>query len=388
MYRNIYIIRVLFTTMALVILAFSDAACPGLTSGNHGWLFITGALYPHLSHLLLGRFNPRKLGGHVIFIADGLFVGALIAELGLAVVPSAVFAAINLFNWMIIGGPNLVAVGVIAMLGGAIMSGPHISEISQGIGGMAGCSAINDLASAVLIAYLLVVARVVNHHFEKLRQQQDAFQTEIDAATNARNLAERALLAVLPPSAARMLQEKGAVAPTTVDDATVLLIEFDWGRDVLPTMDKIIEAFHVCDMILARRGFESIKTFGRRILAMSRASGGPDDAIVVAREVENHLTDHNILADASGPHCMTRIAIHCGPVMLGMVQPERLNLELLGETIDALAALAAATANQPPGTVVASLEAQRKMCSTAGLVLASGDALTPPHYKLTLLPMQ
>jgi hypothetical protein len=69
---------------------------------------------------------------------------------------------------------------------------------------------------------------------------------------------------------------------------------------------------------------------------------------------------------------------------LGLVQPERLNLEVLGETADGLAALAAAAENLPPATVVASMAAQRGLHNATGFVLASGDGRVPLHYVLRL----
>ncbi|MDP2809140.1 MAG: hypothetical protein Q8O34_03235 [Rhodocyclaceae bacterium] len=376
-----HVIRVLFSGMALLILGVSDAACHAFP-GSHGWLFLAGAVYPHLGHMLLGRFDFRRRRGHVIFLFDGLFVGAMISALDLAIVPGAVLATITLFNCMIVGGPTMVAVGIVAMVSGMAAMEPGVAGIMRGPG--PGCAASDWLAGAVLIAYFLVVARVIHRLVEEMRQQQVEFQAESDAAVKARSLAERALLAVLPTSAAQVLVEKGEVAPAKVDDATVLLVEFDWSRAGSPSIEDMADAFHVCDTVLARHGFESVKTFGRRMLAMGRNENAPDEAVASAREVCNYFADHRMAAETPAMRLMVRMAIHCGPVTSGLVQPERLNLELLGETIDGLMVLAETVMTMPRPVVVASAKAQHRLRNTAGFVLAPGDDGLPPRYLLTL----
>lgn len=367
--------------MALVILALSDTLCHN-SPGSHGWLLFTGLAYPHLGHLLLGRFNIRRRRGHVIFIVDGFFVGAVVAALDLAVVPSAVLVAINIFNWMIIGGPTLIALGITAMLAGMATLGSSATEALQG--SITSCASTDWLASGILICYFLIVARVIHQLVEEMHQQQTRLQAEFDATVNARNLAERALLAVLPPSVGQMLSEKGEVMPTTIDNATLLLVEFDPGNTNAPSVSNLTDAIKICDLILTRHGFELIKTFGHRALAMSRAESGPDNAIMAAREISSHLADHYSLPGASSTPGFIRVAMHCGSVTLGLVQPERLNLELLGEAVDRLTILAATTASQPSPTVVASVAAQRRLLNPAGFELVSGNDQGLAHYLLKL----
>ena len=376
-----YVIRVLFSGMALVILALNDTICHN-NPGSHGWLLLAGIAYPHLGHLLLGRFDARRRRGHIIFMVDGLFVGMVIAALNLAVVPTSVLVAINLFNWMIVGGPTLIAFGIISMLAGVAAVGPSTTEILQGT--VSGCASSDWLASGVLVCYFLIVARVIHQLVEELHHQQAELQAESDAAAIARNLSERALLAVLPPSVAQVLAEKGEVPAATIDHATLLCIEFNWGRRESPTVGDLTDAFNICDLILTRHGFEMVKTFGRRALAISRVDIGPDNAVVAAREINNYFADHRSLVSSAGVKRTARVVMHYGSVTQGLVQPERLNLELLGETVEGLEVLAAATQSLPPATVIASLAAHRELQDSTGFVLVPGDNHTPPCYLLQL----
>lgn len=371
-----YVIRVIFSGMALIILAVSDAVCHA-SPGGHGWLLLAGAAYPHLGHLLLGRFDVRRRRGHLIFMVDGLFVGAVIAVLQLAPVPSAVLVTINLFNWMIIGGSTLIALGSTSMLAGLALARPPDTELLGGTASV--CAAPEWLAGAILVGYFLIVARVIHQLVEELRQQQAELLAAADTAADARSLAERALLAVLPPSVAQVLAEKGEVAPVTLDNATLLLIELDWGDAATPSISDLADALLVCDTILMRHGFELIKTFGRRAIALNRADNGPDAAVAAAREIGNYFADHRVLVGAADAHRTVRMTMHHGPVTLGLVQSERLNPDLVGETINALMALATTTQSQP-GELVISVAAQRKLRGSTGLTLHPGDGRTPPCY--------
>lgn len=376
---RLYAIRVLFTAMVLVMLAVSDAACRN-QPGAHFWLLVSGAAYPHLGHLLLGRFEARRRRGYAVLIIDGLFSGAVMAAIGLASAPSAVLAAINLFNWMVVGGPALAILGTIAALTGIALSGVTATSSLTNA-----CMASDVLAGAVLLGYFLVVARFIHIHIGTLRQQHSRFQAESDATTRARKLADRALIAVLPSSAAEVLAEKGELPTETFDGATVLLLEFARARSESPTIADLADCFRICDAIISRHGLECIKTFGRRYLAMTRAKTGPDDAVAAAREVCNFMIDHPALAGSPAAQRPLRAFVHCGTVSTGLVQPSRLNFEVLGEPMEALDALATLASDQPMGIAVASTAAQRRMQNAAGFVATPAG----PHttmYLSSLMP--
>ncbi len=363
---RLYAIRVLFTVMVMVVLLVNDAVCYN-QPGAHLWLILAGALYPHLGNVLLGRFEGRRRGGYPMMICDGLFCGAVMAAIGLASPPSAALAAINLFNWMAVGGPALVALGATAGLAGMMLSGaPTIWPSALN------CVTSDTLAGIVLIGYFVVLGLFIHHHVGKLRQQHSRFQTDADIAARARMTADRALAAVLPASVAELLIEKGEVPTETFDDATMLLIEFSWEGAEPLSIAGLADSFQICDSVISRHGFECIKTFGRTYLAVSRARSGPDDAIAIAREVNSYLLDHGSLRSSAFRQRAVRALIHCGSISAGLVQPSRLNFELLGEPMEAMRALAAFAGEQPMGNVIVSAQAQRRMqTSSGGVALAA-----------------
>lgn len=364
--------------MTLVLLAVNDAFCHG-RPGHHGWLLLAGVLYPHLGHLLLGRFDISRRRGHALFLIDGLFVGAVIGALEFAMVPSTVLTVISLFNWMVVGGPILIALGITLMFAG-MMTAETIYPIFLASPDIAACNASDWLASAILLGYFLIVARIIHQLVGELRLQQAEFQARSDSASAAKNLAERALLAVLPVSAAQTLAEKGILAPQSVQGATLLLVEYSPDDNHAPSLDDLKDTFNICDMIMARHGIELVKTFGRRAIAMSRRENGPDDALKAMMEIDNFFADHHPLADPANIHRSLRGVLHHGPVTLGLVQPERLNLDLLGETVDELTKLSVLADSQPAAKLIASPAAYRKLRNPADFVSLQGNGSIPSCY--------
>lgn len=364
---RLYAIRVLFTVMVLVVLVLNDAACYN-RPGAHLWLILAGAVYPHLGNVVFARFEGRRRGGYPMMVCDGLFCGAVMAAIGLASAPSAALAAINLFNWMAVGGPALVALGVTAALLGMMLSGaPTIWPSTLT------CVTSDTLAGIVLIGYFVALGRFIHHHIGKLRQQHTQLQTSADEAARARVAADRALAAVLPASAAEHLIEKGEVPTETLDDATILLIEFSWEGAEPLSVAGLADSFEICDSVISRHGFECIKTFGRRYLAVSRARSGPDDSIAIAREVNNYLLDHGSLRSSPFRQRAVRAFIHCGTISAGLVQPSRLNFEILGEAMEAMNALTAFASEQPMGNVIVSAQAHRRMQGSSDFVAVAAE---------------
>jgi class 3 adenylate cyclase len=376
---RLYALRVLFTTMVLLVLVGNDAACHDEPSA-HIWLVLIGALYPHIGHLLLGRFEGRGRGAYAIIVVDSFFSGAVIAAIGLASAPSAVLAAINLFNCMVVGGPALIALGMVAGLLGIALSGVAALPPSTSI-----CGASDALAGVLLVGYFFVVGRFIHYHIGRLRQQHAQLQAESDAAARARFAADRALAAVLPPSAAEVLVERGEVPTETLDAATILMVEFGWEHAESQSIASLGDSFQICDAIIGRHGFECIKTFGPRYLALSRAQTGPDDAVATAKELSNYLRDHGRFPGSPFRQRCVRVFIHCGTITAGLVQPSRLNYEILGEPMEVMHALAGFACDQPMGNVIVSAAAQRRMQKPADFVATQAEP-NPAAYVFRLAP--
>lgn len=349
---KIYIVRLLFCLTTLGLLAFNDFHCRERPD-DHLWLLVGGLLYPQLGHLLFGRLDISRRRGHALFLADGMFVGAVIAALDYALLPSIVLAIISLFNWMVVGGAILVAAGIVFMFMGMLTIGISPDMIS--VSSSASCLITNWLAGLIAIGYFLSVARIIHKLIGELRLQQVGFQARSDSANSAKTMAEQALLAVLPSSAARQMEINGSVATETIPDATLLLLDIRNPDGTPGRLETMQEALPVLDSILTRHGIELIKSFGSRILAMSRTESGADDAIRAFLEIANFYKDH----EPAGS--IPRGILHQGSVTMGLVQPQRLNLDLFGPVMDELTGLADEAASRHLSGLIVTANAWGKL---------------------------
>lgn len=362
---KIYILRVAFCVSTLALLAVNDAICRG-QPGDHLWLLIGGLFYPHIGHLLFGRLDISRRRGHVLFVVDGIFVGAIIGALEFSLLPSLVLAVISLFNWMVVGGPILVALGLGFLFGGALTAGMSLGSLAFSPAGP--CYAANWLASILAIGYFLIVARIIHRLVGELRLQQVDFQARSDSASSAKTMAEQALLATLPASAAQQMANTGQLPTAVIQDATLLLLDFAPENGRSPALDDLKDAFHVATMILARHGIELVKTFGSQAIAVSCKENGPNDALKAFLEIDNFFKDHQSQAVSKHIHHSFRGRLHLGTVTMGLVQPERLNLDLLGEAMSELLLLPADSATQQTPALIVSGIAYRKLNNTSDFI--------------------
>jgi hypothetical protein len=371
---KIYFLRVVFCVSTLALMAVNDAICRG-QPGDHLWLLIGGLFYPHIGHVLFGRLDISRRRGHVLFVADGMFVGAVIGALGFSLLPSLVLAAISLFNWMVVGGPILVALGLSFLFGGALTTGMSLGNLA--LSPAVACNAVNWLASILAIGYFLIVARIIHRLVGELRLQQVDFQARSDSASSAKTMAEQALLAILPASAAQQMADKGQVQTAIIQDATLLLLDFSPENRSSPALDDLKDAFHVATMILSRHGIELVKTFGSQIIAVSRKENGPNDAFKAFQEIDNYFKDHR--SQATREHtCLSLCGrLHQGTVTMGLVQPERLNLDLLGEAMNELLLLPADSVTpQTPALIVSGVAYHKLNDITDFIPTPSGSSVS------------
>lgn len=369
---KIYIVRLLFCLATLALLATNDVVCRK-QAGDHLWLLLGGLLYPQLGHLVFGRLDISRRRGHVLFLADGMFVGAVIAALDFAPLPSVVLFVIGLFNWMVVGGAPLLALGALFMAFGMVTMGatPDMFTLDTTVA----CNVTNWLASLIAIGYFLIVARIIHRLVGELRLQQAEFQARSDSASSASAMAEQALLAVLPPSAALSMAENGCLPPEFIPDATILSLDFQTPDGASPGLEEMQEALPVCETILARHGLEQIKSYGNLALAFSRRASGPDDAVRAYQEIDNYFRDH-------GSHVsLLRGFLHQGPASLGLVQAERLNLDLFGIPMNELAQAATPPLPQQPTGLMVSQSVFNRLSNRSGYIAIPSSETGPVFYR-------
>jgi class 3 adenylate cyclase len=367
--------------MACAMLVADDLFCHASPAEN-GWLLFGLLIYPHIGQLLFGRFDIRRLRGRTLLLIDGLFAGAVIAGLDMASFPSAVISAINLFNWMVVGGTSLVFAGLLTMIAGFVgmAIGDDIGSFNLA---RAACTAPDWLASLFLIVYLLVTTNVIRRLVQDLGQHQLKLQAETDAACEAKTIATSTLFSSLPPWVARQLIDKQTITPDDISDATLLLLRLDSASSRALSLERLAEYLQVSQPIMTRHGFEMIKSFGSTILAVTRAASGPDDGVSALQEISTYFIDH---ADADTP-ALTGSAIRAvltsGPARLGLVDAERLNLELTGKAMESLNTLAVILEETGPAVqLVIDSATRQRLQDVDKFAFIAGDGKRPPHFRL------
>lgn len=366
----------MFGLMAALLLAVNDTSCHG-QPGAHPFLLLAGLAYPHLGQVILGRRDPDLRHGHTLFLLDGLYAGSVIAALEFSWLPSLALFVICLFNWMTVGGARLTGLGLALLFAGTLLSGDMTTLLAHGVA--TDCNATLWLAACLFAAYFLIVAHVIHMLFGNLQRQQARLHAQVDAANSARSLAERALLSAFPPSVARQIEVTGSHSPETLQAADLLLIELTTHDTLSADLAPLQATWQVCETILTRHGVELIKTCGNRGIALGRGNAGPKALVAAAREILTYFSDH------AAPSTMEngrpqRILIHRGGVTLGLVQPERLNLDLSGPGMEALLTFSAQTAQRAPRGLIVSPIAFRHLLDGNDFAPMPDDTDTPLCY--------
>lgn len=336
---KIYLLRVAYSLMAIAQLLMERSVCGNPIAISDG-LIVTLAIYPHIGHLVLGRFAARRLG-QILFLVDGLIVGAVVSALGLLLFPSAVLTATNLFNWIIIGGPRLVAAGALAFLVGLLGYAESIDQLMPGT--LSSCFESHIFSSIALMAYLSLIGSIIFVRIGEMRHLQERLQMTRDVAENARRVADQALLSAMPRQAAIAASNQRFDSTISLNEALVARIDFtpmdqSLTQRLLHLPQAWIDVVRVAERVLARHQIEIIKTMGLTVIVLSEDRNSVDNLILALEEIVNHLSNHTITTDPMSDDFTTqgigvRAAADVGNVELRFVQPDRLNVELFGETM-------------------------------------------------------
>ena len=174
-----------------------------------------------------------------------------------------------------------------------------------------------------------------------------------------RNRSEELLLNILPEETAQELKEKGKSDARLMEQVTVLFTDFkgftQYAERLSPQelVAEINECFCAFDRIMEKYGVEKIKTIGDAYMA---AGGLPtsndthaEDVVNAAIEIRTFMRNWASLKNAAGREFFeTRIGIHTGPVVAGIVGIKKFQYDIWGDTVN-IASRMESTAE--PGTI-------------------------------------
>lgn len=158
------------------------------------------------------------------------------------------------------------------------------------------------------------------------------------------------LLNILPHQVAEELKQTGSAVARKYDSVTVLFTDFKDFTTIASTMDAemlvevIDEIFKAFDSIIGTYGLEKIKTIGDAYLAAGGLPTVTNDhalkMVQAAIEMQTHMMLIKKRRLANGqPYFETRIGIHTGPVVAGVVGTKKFAYDIWGDTVNTAARL-------------------------------------------------
>jgi class 3 adenylate cyclase len=186
----------------------------------------------------------------------------------------------------------------------------------------------------------VVLARVQTHL--NLRDTRDQLARE-------KQLVDRLLDNMLPPSSVDELKTSGKVAPRRFENVAVLFVDLvgftrycdmQAPEDVVGSLSDLFILFEEC---AKRNGLEKIKTVGDAFLATAGLLKPVSDPLRASVECALEIAS---VAPSIRNGWQVRAGVHSGPVMAGIVGQERYQFDIWGDTVNVAARLTAAASPQ------------------------------------------
>ena len=153
------------------------------------------------------------------------------------------------------------------------------------------------------------------------------------------------LLNILPAETAEELKTNGAAKAKRYEQVTVMFSDFKGFSQIAEQLEpeelvaEIDHCFRAYDQIIEQYSLEKIKTIGDAYLCVGGLLGDPREAAVevVRAAIDIHLFMEELARERSLeglPFFRTRIGIHTGPVVAGIVGIKKFAYDIWGDTVN------------------------------------------------------
>ncbi len=160
-----------------------------------------------------------------------------------------------------------------------------------------------------------------------------------------RKLSEKLLLNILPYEIAKELKNKGKSDAKMFDDVTVMFTDFKGFTQISERLSpaELVNEIDICfkafDNIIMKHNIEKIKTIGDSYMC---AGGLPvinktnaTDVVSAALEIQQFMLEHLQKRNSEGKETFeTRIGVHTGPVVAGIVGIRKFAYDIWGDTVN------------------------------------------------------
>lgn len=183
---------------------------------------------------------------------------------------------------------------------------------------------------------------------ERILEQNRALQAEIEERQRAeaearrqREEADRLLHSILPAPIVRRLKQQPGVIADSIDQATVMFADLvgftELSTRVTPEELVVMlnQIFSRFDSLTRQHGIERIKTIGDAYMVGSGVlRAGRHDASAVALMALQMQQDLFDLGRQTGLSLRSRIGIHTGPLVAGVIGTQKFSYDIWGDTVN------------------------------------------------------
>lgn len=203
-------------------------------------------------------------------------------------------------------------------------------------------SLLFGLLGLIILAILLYNRyRIKNNANKELEDKNRIIQQE-------RERSDELLLNILPEKTAMELKKNNKAAAQSYESVSVLFTDFKDFTQITEKMspDDLVtlldECFRAFDDICSKNNIEKIKTIGDSYMC---AGGLPEvnethatDCVRAALEIRTFMDNFNAKSKQKGqPIFETRIGVHTGPVIAGIVGSKKFAYDIWGDTVNTAA---------------------------------------------------
>ena len=193
---------------------------------------------------------------------------------------------------------------------------------------------------------VLLLAGLMFWRFKEMKKYNDQLEAKNEIIKAEMLKSDKLLLNILPADVASELKTNGKVKTQFFDSATVLFSDFVQfskiaasvsAEDLIEELDFIFSEF---DKILKKHNVEKIKTIGDAYMCVGgvpkKSDGHAKRVANVAFEMQEFLETYNQDRKAKDlPEFQTRIGLHSGSLIAGVVGTSKFVYDVWGDTVNA-----------------------------------------------------
>jgi class 3 adenylate cyclase len=179
----------------------------------------------------------------------------------------------------------------------------------------------------------------------KIQQRLEMQEHETMVVTQEKERYEELLLNILPYEVAQELKEHGKSEARMYNEVTVMFTDFKGFTKISEKLkpEELVHEIDVCfkafDNIISKYEIEKIKTIGDSYMAVSGLPVVNDDhaeqVVKACLEIQDFMRRHNSgLATAGKEIFETRIGVHTGSVVAGIVGVKKFAYDIWGDTVN------------------------------------------------------